>query len=74
MLNLSRDTGAYLFLGLGMALATLALCALFLGGCGPKFLPDCTKPGTDCPPCTGAEKWPDPCAAKGRDAGPEAGR
>jgi hypothetical protein len=43
-------------------------CAL-ASACGPKWFPDCGKPGVDCPPCTGNERYPDPCASRTRDAG-----
>lgn len=52
-----------LTLAISLALHTAAL------GCGPKFFPDCGKPGVVCPPCTGQETFPDPCAARARDAG-----
>ena len=50
-------------------IAILAVAA----GCGPKVFPKCGEPGVNCPPCTGQEVYPDPCAMKHRDAGPEAG-
>lgn len=55
-------------------LTTIALSIGVLAACGPKFFPDCTKPGVHCPPCTGTETFPDPCAAAARDAGVESGK
>lgn len=42
-------------------------------GCGGKLFPDCNAPDAKCPPCTGTEEYPHPCAAAHRDAGAEAG-
>lgn len=52
----------------------LSVLATALVACGPKLFPKCGEPGVECPPCTGQESFPDPCAARRRDGGVEAGK
>lgn len=60
---------AFIFAGLTLAVAAsvFAFCA-----CGPALFPKCGEPGVNCPPCTGKEVYPDPCAMHARDAGDNA--
>lgn len=55
-------------------LILLSVLAVALVACGPKFFPKCGEPGVNCPPCRGDEVFPDPCAARARDAGAEVGK
>lgn len=50
-----------------MMLATVMVA--WVVSCGPKVFPKCGEPGVNCPPCTGHEVFPDPCAMKKGDAG-----
>lgn len=52
-----------------LLVVALHLVSLVIAGCGPKLFPKCGEPGVNCPPCSGLESYPDPCAGGARDAG-----